>query len=111
MEMVLQRLVIILSILLASSSQAQPKLKPLLNIKREFVCYDTDSLFKELNQSFKEVPFTIGKTHDPSGSAMSLWINPVTKTWTIIASDQDISCVIGSGSEIELLQKARGTRI
>jgi hypothetical protein len=97
--------------LVVSSSQAQPKLKPLLNIKREFVCYDTDSLFKELNQTFKEVPFTIGKTHDPSGSAMSLWINPATKTWTIVASDRDISCVIGNGSEIELLQKSRGNSI
>ena len=84
--------------LLASSTNAQG-VSPLISINRDFVCYDTTQLIKELSVTFKETPLIFGKTTDAASTTVSFWVNPVTKTWTIVATKDEISCVIGVGTE------------
>ena len=71
-------------------------------IEPRLYCDDTKKIVGTLKQTFKEMPFAFGKTGDDAKSIMSLWINPTTKSWTIIATKRDVSCVIGIGNEFEL---------
>jgi hypothetical protein len=95
--------------LLASSSIAQQdNSKPLTSINRTFYCYDTDRLVKELLNTHKETPFLIGKTSDQVGTTMSLWVSTSSKAWTLLATKDDVSCVIGSGTDISLVPLPKG---
>ena len=72
-------------------------------IQPKLYCDDTKKIVNTLKQTFKEMPFAYGKTGDDAKSIMSLWINPTTKSWTIIATKKDISCVVGVGDEFDLV--------
>ena len=97
--------------LLVSSSLAQQESNSLLSINRDFICYDTDKLVSELRNTHKESPFVIGRTNDQAGTTTSLWVNVATKTWTIIATNDEVSCVIGTGTELKLVPSVRGISI
>ena len=66
-------------------------------------CYDTKMIFEKLRKVYKESPILIGKTTDAAASVMSLWINPTTNTWTIIATKDTLSCIIGVGTDFTLI--------
>ena len=72
----------------------------LLDIK--VPCTDTKIITERLVKDYREMPFIIGKAADAANSIMSLWINPTTKSWTIIATLKDTSCVIGVGDNFQL---------
>jgi hypothetical protein len=72
-----------------------------VNVK--IACYNTDMLLEKLRDTYKEYPMIMGITSDKASSTMSVWINPVTKTWTIVATKEKVSCVIGSGTDIEIV--------
>lgn len=94
--------------LLPNSSASQQTNKPLTIINREFVCFDTDRLMKELVQTHKETVLLYGKTDDQAGTTMSIWVNPSTRNWTIIATKENISCLIGSGTDLNLSPLLKG---
>jgi hypothetical protein len=94
--------------LTANNVFAQSNTNPITSITREFYCYETDALIRSLLNSYKETPLVIGKNNDQSSSNMSLWVNPSTRTWTLVATKDDISCVIGSGSDIKLNPMSKG---
>ena len=71
-------------------------------------CTSTKELIAGLSEKYKEKPLLIGKTGDNAGSIMSLWINPTTKSWTIIATKDDMSCIIGVGEEFKLVPYPTG---
>lgn len=80
------------------------------NITEDFVsvdmpCYNTKELFETLTNKYKEAPLIAGKTSDIAGSTMTLWLHPVDKTWTIVASKDDVSCVVGTGTDFKLLTR------
>ena len=66
-------------------------------------CTDTKTIIESLRKSYKELPFIIGKTEDNVNSIMSLWINPTSKTWTILATKEEITCVVGVGKDFQLV--------
>lgn len=66
-------------------------------------CYDTDTLLKTLREVYKEYPIAVGMTNDAAKSTTSIWVNPKDKSWTIVATKQSISCIIGVGIEFELV--------
>lgn len=66
-------------------------------------CYDTDTLFKTLKEDYYEYPIILGMTNDKANSTMSVWMQPREKSWTIVATKQDISCIIGTGTNLELV--------
>ena len=92
-----------LTILLLSLSflpvYAQNKPDEVVDIKIE--CYNTMKVFTELQKVYKEMPVILGKAGDEAGSTMTLWISPKEKTWTIVATKDKISCIVGTGTDAE----------
>jgi len=70
----------------------------------EAVCDDTQIVTKRLFNSFGEVPIIRGFTSDVSGTIMTMWINPKENSWTILATKDKITCVIGYGKDFKLLE-------
>jgi len=78
-------------------------------VNTEITCYDSDTLFKTLNETYKEYPIALGMTNDKAHSTMSVWVSPKNKSWTITATKQSISCIIGAGTEFELVPYKKET--
>lgn len=89
----------ILLFLLCFNSYAESFTTPM-----EAICDDTTIVTKRLSNSFNEVPIIRGLTSDVSGTMMTLWINPRENTWTILATKDKITCVIGYGKDFKLLE-------
>ena len=81
-------------------SYAQNKPDEIVNARLE--CYNTMKIFTELQKTYKETPIILGKTNDEAKSTMTLWINATTKSWTIIATKDTLSCIVGAGTDVEL---------
>ena len=94
--------------LLASNSYSQ-EIKD--TVKTELPCYNTQELFKSLREKFKELPLLTGKTDDEAKSTMSVWLNPIDNEWTIVATKKDLSCVVGTGTDMNLITVRKGTAI
>jgi len=94
--------------LLSNNSYSQ-KLEE--TVKTDLPCYNTKELFKSLREKFKELPLLTGKTDDEANSIMSLWLNPFDNNWTIIATKNDLSCVVGTGTDIKIIPTRTGTSI
>lgn len=73
----------------------------------EAPCYHTKTLFDTLKKQYKEAPIIAGNASDVAGSTMSLWMNPQDHTWTIVATKDDLSCVIGVGTDFKVIQLRR----
>jgi hypothetical protein len=80
-------------------------------IKTEFPCYNTQELFKSLKEKYKELPLLTGKADDEANSTMSLWLNPFDNNWTIIATKKDLSCVVGTGTDMKIIPVRKGTPV
>jgi hypothetical protein len=72
-------------------------------VTTEITCYDTDTLFKTLKETYFEYPIALGITNDKASSTMSVWVSPRNKSWTITATKQAVSCIIGAGTSFELI--------
>lgn len=92
--------------LLASNALSQEKeLNTVDIITTSFPCYNTKELFNSLRTEYKEVPFIFGKSDDMAKSTFSMWINAHEKTFTLIATIDQYSCVVGSGSNFRIVPK------
>lgn len=109
--MKLHYLLIGLTCLWIQTSNAQDTNKAEEVITFEAPCFDTNKLFAELKRKFKETPIIFGNVSDQASSTMSLWINPIEETWTIISTKKDTSCVIGTGVDFKLAPYRKGTDI
>lgn len=67
-------------------------------------CDTTENIVKELSQRYGESPVITGKTSDQANSIMTIWINPITNSWSIVATSKKISCIIGVGEELKVIQ-------
>ena len=81
------------------------------SITTNITCFETEQLITQLKGSYREMPFVFGKTSDVAGTVMSIWINPLTKTWTIVSTKDTVSCVIGYGTEMHLVPYPKGPKI
>lgn len=70
---------------------------------REMYCDDTKTITKELKDKYKEIPVVVGKADDVVGSLMTLWTNPATESWTIVATSGDYSCIVGTGEKLTVI--------
>ena len=52
-----------------------------------------------------------GKTDDDANSTMSVWLNPIENDWTIVATKKDLSCVVGTGTDMKIIPTRKGTNI
>jgi hypothetical protein len=96
----MKHLTILLLSLPLVSAYAQNKPDEIVTARLE--CYNTVKVFNELQKTYKEAPMILGKTSDEAKSTMTLWINATTKTWTIVATKDAFSCIVGAGTDIEL---------
>ena len=80
-------------------------------IEAELPCYNTTDLFKNLREKYKELPLLTGKVTDIAKSTLSVWMNPIDKNWTIVATAKEISCIVGIGTDIKLINYNTGTPI
>lgn len=78
---------------------------------REMYCDDTKTITKDLRDKYNEIPVVIGKVDDVAGSLMTLWTNPNNESWTIVATKDDYSCIIGSGSKLTVIDYKRKKNI
>lgn len=76
-------------------------------VQRDMFCADTKVIVKDLREKYKEIPVVTGKTDDVAGSVMSIWVNPVDETWTIVATNKDYSCIIGVGQQLKVIDYAK----
>jgi len=72
-------------------------------VPTEIICYDTATLFKTLKETHKESPIAAGMTNDNAQSTTTIWVNSRTKSWSIVATKQAISCIIGAGTMFEFI--------
>ena len=66
-------------------------------------CYNTKVLFDALKKNYKESPILLGKADDVAKSTMSLWINSLENSWSIVATKGDLSCVVGTGTHFKVM--------
>ena len=78
---------------------------------RDMYCDDTKTITKELKDKYNEIPVIIGKTDDVAGSLMTVWTNPVNESWTIVATKDDFSCIVGSGVKLTVIDYKRKKNI
>lgn len=102
-------LILVLGCMILPSNLYSQKLET--TVKAELPCYNTQELFKNLKEKYKELPLLTGKTDDEAGSTMSVWMNPIDNDWTIIATKNELSCIVGAGTDLNLIQYKRGTSI
>ena len=77
----------------------------------EAPCYNTKVLFDTLKKNYKESPILVGKTDDVAKSTMSLWINSLENSWTIVATKGDLSCVIGTGTHFKIMPNKKSSSL
>lgn len=78
-------------------------------LKFDAYCDSTDTIVKNLKETYKETPIIIGKASDEAKSVVTLWTNPTTKSWTILATKSKISCIIGVGDDLTVIKLSRTT--
>jgi hypothetical protein len=83
-------------------SHAQLKLLDQQNVTLS--CYDTNQLVEILTKEYKEFAFIIGDTEDLAKSVMSLWVGRKGETWTIVATKDEISCIVGAGKNLRVIR-------
>jgi hypothetical protein len=89
---------LLLSLLLISTiSNAEP-----YSISIDAYCDETDRIFSALNM-MKEIPIAIAQANDQAESKVLLWVGPAKETWTLTATKDKITCVIGYGSDFKLI--------
>jgi hypothetical protein len=84
------------------ASNAEP-----VTVSTEIVCDETVKVTNFLLDKYKELPILIGDTSDMAGSKMSIWSNSQTKTWTIIATKKDVTCIIGVGDNLNIFKSGK----
>ena len=101
----MRKLLIGIAFLLPLSSFAELRLKEYQQM--DLICFDTNTLFKELRTNYEEVPFFYGETDDNIGSTMSFWLNKGGETWTIVVTKKELSCVIAMGKNLKLVKSGK----
>ncbi len=80
-------------------------------VQRDMYCDDTKTITKELRDKYKEIPVVMGKVDDVTNSLMTIWTNPINESWTIVATNGDYSCIVGSGEKLTVIDYKRKKNI
>ena len=71
--------------------------------QRDMYCDTTKSIVETLKSKYYEMPVITGKADDEAGSIMTIWTNPANDSWTIVATKDDTSCIIGVGKNLKVI--------
>ena len=72
-------------------------------VTTQMYCDETIYVAKVLRDTHHEEPFLLGVANDLAESLMTFWLNPITKSWTIVATKDNISCIVGVGNKIQVI--------
>lgn len=72
-------------------------------VSNEMFCDDTREITRALKTDYNEVPIIYGMADDDVNSIMTIWVNPQDESWTIVATKDSISCVIGYGQKLKVI--------
>jgi hexokinase len=67
-------------------------------------CGDTKVITEQLRERFKEIPIIMGIADDGAKSLMSLWTNVDNGSWTLVATKDELSCIIGTGKSLKVIE-------
>jgi hypothetical protein len=70
-------------------------------------CGETKVITEKLRERFKEIPIIIGIADDGVKSLMSLWTNLDNGSWTLVATKDDLSCIIGTGKSLRIVEPGK----
>jgi hypothetical protein len=65
-------------------------------------CDSTEKVMTALRDQFKEIPIMVGKSVIKQ-SYTSIWGNPDTKTFSVVTTKGDITCVLDVGTDLEVV--------
>jgi hypothetical protein len=65
-----------------------------VRVEKPVLCASTDAVLPEIYGQYKEVPIWGSQLDD---SKIALFVNPETKTWTLVQWNRDLACVIDAG--------------
>ena len=69
-------------------------------IQKPVTCVDAKTLLQGLiGSNYKETPLWLGIEPGAEVPKYSVFVNPQTKTWTIIQFNDTIACVLGTGTD------------
>ena len=60
-----------------------------------------------IKDKFYEMPIIIGNVEDEAHSTMTLWLNAELKSWTIVATVDNKTCVVGYGKNFKVISLTR----
>jgi hypothetical protein len=72
-------------------------------------CGDTNTITEKLRERFKEIPIIVGIADDGARSLMSLWTNVDNGSWTLVATKDQLSCIIGTGKSLRVIELGKTT--
>ena len=84
--------------LISSVAHAQQELPEVIELIKPMQCARTTTLFQLLERERQQRQLWVGKDTN-TGSYISLWINNILGTWTMIQYDGMMGCVLGSGEQ------------
>ena len=90
--------VALLFCLISSIAHAQLDVPNVFNLTKPMICTSTAALFQALERDYQEHQLWIGKDAKTE-SYISLWINTIAGSWTMIQYDGVTGCVLGSGTQ------------
>jgi len=105
----MKNILIILGLMLPALSYSQGMHKRGYSVN----CGDTNYVIDTLENEFGEVMIATGITHDSVNSITSIWFNQKTGTFTMLQTNNEISCVISTGQNltVDTVKAIRGEEI
>lgn len=96
----MKQFLIFLTSLLVGTASSQ-----LVTTNKEVQCEKTEVMISVLKgRDFEETPIWLGKG-DSKAPNYSLFVNPKTKSWTIIQFNNELSCILGSGESYNIINQ------
>lgn len=72
-------------------------------VQTEMYCDSTKEIGKTLLDTYGEIPVVTGIASDEAKSLFTIWTNNETKTWTLVATKDETSCIIGVGDKLKVV--------
>lgn len=67
-------------------------------------CFNTEKVFTTLKENFGETPHIVTRTKDRD-VFFSIWFNKEEKTWTMLSTIKEITCLISMGKDYTIVQE------
>lgn len=97
----MKKIILMFALMFASSAT----LAQAVMLTKSILCGDHNDSIEVLKQKYGEKAYWKGETL--SNTTVIFFLNPETKTWTLIETDGKMACSIAVGETIEALQRIK----